>query len=410
MNERNCIQKRILFVDDEPNVLQGLRRMLRPLRQEWDMAFAEGGHDALELLAQAPYDVVVSDMRMPGMNGAQLLIQVRERYPHIIRIVLSGHSDSEMILTCVGIAHQYLAKPCDAAVLKSTVTRACALRELLRDATLQRLVSGMTTLPSLPTIYHQIVETVQAPDSSLHKVGEIIGRDMSMTAKILQLVNSAFFGLGRQVSDPAQAVCLLGLDTIRSLVLSMHCFTYFDQTRLREFALDRLWEHSMATRACARIIARVEGCERQVADDAFIAGLLHDVGKLILAANLPGQYGDVLALVQDQEMAMWQAERATFGASHAGTGAYLLGIWGLPDAIVEALAFHHHPAACADRRFSPLTAVHVANALVHEADVGHTADASVPVDLEYLAALGLRERLADWRAHCQTALSEGIYT
>jgi YesN/AraC family two-component response regulator len=187
------MKKRILFVDDDPNVLQGLRRMFRPLRHEWDMTFIESGQEALALLAHTPCDVVVSDMRMPEMNGVQLLMAVKERYPHIIRIVLSGYAGHELLLPSVKLAHQYLSKPCDAAILQTAINRTCTLYELLSKETLQRLVAGITLLPSLPTLYQEIMEAVHSPNSSLAQIGKIIEQDLGMTAKILQLVNSAFF-------------------------------------------------------------------------------------------------------------------------------------------------------------------------------------------------------------------------
>jgi putative nucleotidyltransferase with HDIG domain len=401
--EDNTLKKRILFVDDEPNVLQGLRRMLWAMRHEWDMTFVESGQQALELLTHAPFDVVVSDMCMPGMDGAQLLTEVMERYPHIVRIVLSGHSDHAMVLRSVGTAHQYLAKPCESGMLKATVAHVCGLRDVMANERLQRLVSGMKTLPSLPTLYHEVLEVMDAPDGSLDKVGKIIARDMGMTAKILQLVNSAFFGLRQHVSSPTQAVKRLGLDMVRCLILSVGIFSHFDQAQLRALSLEALWQHSLATGVCARSLAEMENCDRKMVETAAMAGLLHDVGKLIFAANLPEQYGEALALVQAQKMTMYDAEWATLEATHAEAGAYLLGLWGLPDAIIEALALHHCPQVSPERSFGLLTVVHVANALAH---AGAATETAVPVDHEYLAALGLSHRLADWQAHCRTVLAE----
>jgi HD-like signal output (HDOD) protein/ActR/RegA family two-component response regulator len=398
------MKKRILFVDDEVNVLQGLRRMLNAMRHEWDMVFVESGQEALALLAQAPCDVIVSDMRMPGMDGVQLLTQVMERFPLTIRIILSGYADSSMVLKAVGPVHQYLAKPCDAATIQVTVARACALRSLLADPTLQGLVAGMQTLPTLPTLYLEVLEAVQAPHGSLERVGDIMGRDMSMTAKMLQLVNSAFFGLRRHVSSPGEAVKLLGLDTIKALVLSMQIFSHFDHQQEGAFALDVLWQHSLATSTCAKRIAQEEQQDRHVVDHAFMAGLLHDVGTLILAANLPDLYRATRVQAQAHGTTVWEAERALLGTTHAEVGAYLLGLWGLPDPIVEALAFHHCPSACPDQRFSPLTAVHIANALVHTEDSTEAGGTAVALDSAYVAQLGLSERLSTWRPQpCRAA-------
>jgi CheY-like chemotaxis protein len=218
------MKKRVLFVDDEENLREGLRRMSYLLRGEWEMAFAESGAQALALLSKAPFDVIVSDMRMPGMDGARLLDEVRQRYPQMVRLILSGHSDREMILRAVGPSHQYLAKPCDIETLLATLTRAYALRELLMNEDLRRIITAMQTLPSRPAVYAAVVEAVQSPSVSLEKIGELIQRDIGMTAKILQLVNSAFFGLQRPMSSPVQAVRLLGLETVQALILSGQIF------------------------------------------------------------------------------------------------------------------------------------------------------------------------------------------
>jgi len=386
--------KSILFVDDEPNVLDGLRRMLRPMRAEWDMSFARSGHEALEVLAAKRFDVIVSDMRMPGMDGAELLTEVRRRYPNVVRIALSGHSQKEMILRSVGPTHQYLAKPCDAQTLKDTITRACALRDLLADEALQGLVSQLTTLPSLPDLYIEIVEELQREDASIQKVGRIISKDVGMTAKVLQLVNSAFFGLRRHVSDPSQAVCLLGLETIKALVLSIHVFSKLEQANVAGFSLQRLWEHSMVTGTLAKRIAAEQDSDEKTADHALMAGLLHDAGKLVLAANLPEQYGKVLALAEMKAVSQGEAEKEVFGTTHAEVGAYLLGLWGLPGPIVEAIAFHHRPTESLANSFAPLTAVHVANALEHAQQNDGQADR---LDGEYLSVVGLADQLPAWR-------------
>ena len=399
--------KRILFVDDEPKVLDGLRRMLRPMRHEWEMAFAPGGEEALAALAEKHFDVVVSDMRMPGMDGAQLLSEVKQRYPGIVRIVLSGHSERETVLRSVGPAHQYLAKPCDPKQLRNVITRACALRDLLSEDSLRELVSQMSTIPSLPETYTEIVEELQSPNASMKKVGEIVSKDMGMTAKVLQLVNSAFFGLRHHVSTPSQAASFLGVDTLKSLVLSVHIFSQLDNIKIEGFCLDRLWNHSAATGALAKRIAAAEGCAEQLRDHALMAGLLHDAGKLIIAANLPERYSDVLASVESEGLKLWEAERQILTNTHAEVGAYLLGLWGLPDPIVEAVAFHHNPSRCLGDEFAPLTAVHAANALEHEqSSVENDPDAN-RLDTEYLGQLGLAERLPVWRDLCMETVQEG---
>ena len=402
------MKKRILFVDDEPKVLRGLQRMLYSKEDEWEMAFAESGQEALDLLAEQPFDVIVSDMRMPGMDGAQLLNEVLRRYPQIVRIVLSGHSERELVLRSVGATHQYLAKPCDPERLQRVVARACALRELLADESFRSIVSQMNTIPSLPQLYIDVMQELQAPEGSIKKVGEIISRDVGMTAKVLQIVNSAFFGLPRHVSDPSHAASLLGLDTLKALILSAHVFSQLNEASAKGLCFDTLWNHSIATGTLAKRIASAENCEVQVCDHTLIAGLLHDTGKLLLAVNLPDRYRKMWSLSEKGTMTSLDAERQVFGTTHAEVGAYLFGLWGLPAPIVEAVAFHHCPDRCVATTFTPLTAVHVADALEHEQDGAGKPSEAPQLATEYLARLGLLERVSTWQELCLASVGEGV--
>lgn len=397
-------KRRILFVDDEPNVLSGLRRMLRAMRKEWEMVFVESGPEALRQLAQGPFDVIVSDMRMPGMDGAELLCRVMNQYPEIVRIVLSGHSDKETILRSVRSAQQYLSKPCDAQTLKSTIDRACALRDILGDDSLKGVVSSVDTLPSMPELYQEILSELQSDDPSIQKVAHIISKDVGMTAKILQLVNSAFFGLPRHISNPQQAVTLLGLETVKALVLSVQVFSQFEDSKIPRKFMDALWHHSMATGTLIRHILKAEQVKKDLADDTYMAALLHDVGKLILAASFSERYTAVIKESSTRNIPIRTAEKEEFGTTHAEVGAYLMGLWGLPDTIVEALAFHHRPAECPIETFTPLIAVHVASALEHESNPGIEIEYSDEIDHEHLSRLGLAERLEVWRNLCTEIL------
>ena len=173
---------RVVFVDDEPYVLQALSRLLRPMHAEWQMEFAPSAPAALEILAQGPFDAVVTDMRMPGMDGAELLDEVKRRHPHVVRIVLSGQADQASVLRSLGSTHQYLSKPCDPETLKQTLVRACAVRMLLADDALKQVVSQLGSLPSLPTTYVALLDECRAPDASVIKVADAISQDMAKPA------------------------------------------------------------------------------------------------------------------------------------------------------------------------------------------------------------------------------------
>lgn len=391
---------RVLFVDDEPNVLSGLRRVLHGMRAEWEMVFVGSGAEALETLDQSVFHVVVSDMRMPGMDGAQLLNEVLRRHPHIVRIVLSGYSDKELIMRSVGATHQYLSKPCDPDTLKQAVSTALSLRELLHDEpSLMPLIARVERLPSLPTLYTEVVEELQTPEPSIRKVAQIIAQDPAMAAKVLQLVNSALFNLSKRVTDLDRAVSLMGLDAIKSLVLSAKVFSELGNDDMGGLCLQELWSHSALVGSLAKQICIEEKANKETIGNAVTAGLLHDVGKLILGSNLPEEYRRVRELAQREEYALARVEDLEFGATHAGLGAYLLGIWGLPDPIVQAVAFHHDSATAPTDQFSAITAVHVANVFAHELGPAGAATCD-ELDLDYLDALGLSHRLTSWREAC----------
>ncbi len=385
----------LLFVDDEEMILQGLRRTLRAHRGEWEAEFCTSPAAALEALDRKPFDAVISDMRMPGMNGAQFLAEVARRHPQVARIVFSGHSDRELVVSCVDVAHQYLSKPCEPADLLALIRRTLSLREAFQDDGVRRLVSRVEALPTKPDLYLEIVCKLQEPDAEVGGIAGVIERDMAMAAKVLKLVNSAFFGHPRRMSNIAEAVACLGLDAIRTLVLAIDVLDQFRHAGHTSRWLGDMWEHGYHVACAAREIARREGQAQRVVDEAFTGGLLHDAGKLVFAQNFPDEYESCFREACRRGEIPCEVEERYFGASHALVGAYLFGLWGLPAAVVEAVAFHHEPRRGTARGFSALTAVHVADALVHRLDPGAAGDEEL-LDTGYLAAEGWTARLADW--------------
>jgi HD-like signal output (HDOD) protein len=407
---------RIIFVDDETRVLDGIRRLLYPMRAVWQISFAGSGPEALEIMSRHPFDVIVTDVRMPGMDGTELLSRVKELYPAAVRIVLSGQSDRDLTLKSAVSAHQYLCKPCDADSLRVTIARAVALKATFTDPALQALVSGAGTLPSIPSLYLELMDRLADPDGCAQDVASVIAKDPAMTAKILQLSNSAFFGVSRRISDTRDAVLYLGMDTLKSLALSVKVFSQFPVRRSSRFSIEDLGKHTILTGILARKIAVAEGLSRQQIEDSFMAGLLHDIGKLVLVTAAPEKYEQAMRFAEVNGVHRRDAEQQVFGTTHGEIGTYLLWLWGLPDSVVEAVGYHHSPGTCPGRQLGPLTAVHAANAIVHEkgpADSGATAPELDPVrpdmvglDMEYLDQLGLTARIPVWRALIEQAAQE----
>ena len=389
--------RRILFVDDEPRFLETLRHILRPQRHEWDVAFAHGGEAALALMEAASFDVIVSALRMPGIDGAALLDRVRKEHPQVVRIILSGSTELSTALRVVPIAHQFLAKPCDIKTLRVAVERACHLKALLHDNSIRRTVGGLEGLPSVPRTYHALTLALADPDTSIEKIARIVELDVGISAKILQLVNSAFFGAARSITNIQSAVGYLGISTLKSLVLSEEVFRVFaPKGPIEGFSMEALQSHARLT----SYIAAHLPVPNHLVDIAMVSGMLHDVGKLIMAWKLPESFKRLIEVGRQEQCPLHILEERENGFSHAEIGGYLLGLWGLPYAVAEAVALHHAPDRVDHLSFDAAAAVYIANLLANElgSSPALPTEAGLPSDQEYLISLGVGKDIPQWRA------------
>lgn len=386
--------KSILFVDDEPRILDGLRDMLHRKRKTWHMVFAEGAEAALAELARNPFDVVVSDMRMPHTDGATLLARVRDTQPQAVRIILSGFTDAEAAVRAVPVAHQFLSKPCDRETLERVVERACAVQATIGDERLRRTLGTISDLPSRPTLYQELVTRLQEPETTTRDIAQLIEQDMAICAKILQLVNSSFFGMPRRIQKVEDAVLFLGQTMILNLALSATAF--HTERQVRHLSVERLQTHALLTGSIARRLVP----DAKQADDAFLAGVLHDIGILILASRMPEDFERILARARRDSCPLHVAEAAELGVTHSEMGAYLLGLWGMSSEIVGTVAFHHRPLELHEPRFDVVTATAVADTLAYEVMNDRCSMDGVtppPLDLELVQALGMTEEIPRWR-------------
>ena len=362
VGHRGVSVKRIIFVDDEAPILDGLRDVLRKQRSVWEMTFVVGAAAALAELERQPFDVIVTDIRMPGMDGATLLEKVKQDYPSSVRIVLSGQAEPEAARRAMRVAHQFLSKPCDGETLRSVIDRACNLQNLLHAEALRAMVGRLRTLPSLPQVYVDITNAMERPNTTMGDIAAIVERDPALVAKTFQIVNSAYFGTAREITCVQEAVRYLGIDAMKSLVLTEHLLVTMRCPKFDGFSLGEFQRHSWMTARLAKSLLR----DGSRANHAYSAGVLHDIGTVILACAAPDQFAAVLAAARETKRQVHDVERELMGTTHAEAGAYLLGIWGLPFWMVEAVAFHHNPSHVTTSGRDVLLAVHVGDRLVSD--------------------------------------------
>ena len=393
---------RILFVDDEQNILLGLRRMLRGMRDEWDMTFVDSGAKALAEMAEAPFDAVVSDMRMPGMDGGELLAEAQRLYPSTIRIILSGYSEEESVMRTVGPAHQFIAKPCPAETMVEVISRALELRQALESERLKLLLTALKDLPTPSDTYSALVKHMDHPNASANGVAEIIAGDVAMTAELLRLTNSAYFSVAAKVTTPLQAVRILGFETVRALVTRIGIFRSFRGLPTTGRLMEDLNRDSFLVARIAKRIGKAEGFEIRRLEEAYCAGMLCSIGTLLLLDQLPGEFSATKAAVAAGRD-MLEAEIETFGATHLQVGAYLLGLWGFNKTVVEAIAFAGRPSVTAAVRLDAAGAVHAARVLAGASPAYAVAGKSpdlgrLTLDNAYLQQVRKADRLVAWTA------------
>jgi HD-like signal output (HDOD) protein/ActR/RegA family two-component response regulator len=387
-------KKHILFVDDEPQVLDGLRDALRPRRREWRMTFADGGQAALAALEREPVDIVVSDLRMPGMDGATLLAEVAQLQPDAVRIVLSGQADAATLARVAAVAHRILVKPCPIDDVTRVIERACVLLDVTAEVT--RAAGGACTLPSAPETYRELMAVLGCSDATTAQIATVVEHDIAMSAQVLHLANAAYFGLDKPVLNVEEAVALLGQDMIKAIVLTADAFHTFDvPASIPGFSLEHVQHRSLQVGRLARMLSQ----DDPASGDAFAAGLLLDVGLLVLAAHAPEYLADVLLTAEREGRPVHEIEFERKGITHAEIGAHLFALWGLPHAIVEAVAHHHRPSRSPLPAFDTVAIAHIADALLADAEAGSPDGASTlsRIDSTYVECIGMTGRIAEWQ-------------
>ncbi|MGB5105396.1 MAG: response regulator [Candidatus Zixiibacteriota bacterium] len=377
----------------QQDIADDLRFGLGKPENGWNLKFVASGAEAISELNDNEYEFVLSELVLPDQDVASLFEQIRENHPGIVRFVLSANDNREIMMRATSQAHQAISKPVKADTLRMQISNSLALRGVLTDEKLHSRIAKISSLPTLPTIYNQLVLEMQSENASMQKVANLIKQDVSITAKLLQMTNSAFFGLSSRVENPLQAANLLGMDTVKSLVLTAGVFSQFNDPGLPGFSIDTIYNHSLAVGASARHFANAFGLGRKQAEDALMAGMLHDIGKLVLLTNFHDELSQSISLAQKENLPMHEAERRILGVSHCEIGAHLLSLWGMSDLILEAVTLHDTPKNTANPMVNILASVHIANAFDHDQNMPERDPKFTHADMDYLTRLGLNTQV-----------------
>lgn len=386
---------RILFIDENEQMRSSLARLATARQSSWTTRFTQSGRQALASLAEQTCDVVVTEMILPDMTGYDLLEQVKTHWPLTMRILLTSRSEDNIVSSLLKCAHQLLSTPCPALKLLDAVQTSYHLRALYMNEAVRTVVHKLDHLPVVPKIYADLRSEMAKEDFSLQALGDIVAQDMGLTSGLLKIVNSPYFALSRRIDSPHQAVAFLGANMLKGFVIYEQVFKTLDAAKYPNFDVTRLWSHSLEAARCCRSLAKIEGHSERESGTAFLAGLLHDLGKIVLNESAPEEYIRVLRKSQGENIPLVEAEMALLGTTHAEIGAYVLGLWGFELPVVQPIAAHHEPSAHGEA--TPLTAIlHCTNVFLHDIYCSKNGHAALSLDMDYLTSHGLAERLPNW--------------
>ena len=397
------LKEKLLFVFNQNNPDENICQILKRCQSEFTCFHAQTTAEAKTLLQTTAFDIVISEMELPDSTGADLQKYIYDNHPGVIRIIYSEQADRDLIYKSAKYVHQFISYPVQTEQFVNILKNVIGLQKVLSNKSLHERIASITTLPSPPEVYNQLISELQKDDPSIRDIAELIKTDVSITAKLLHMVNSAFFGFSSHVENPLHAVNLLGVDTIQSLVMTAGLFNQFDDPRIPGFSLDSIYSNSLSVGTSARHLANAFGLITKQTDDALMAGMLHDTGKLVMLSYFPEELKQSAALAQEKSIPLFEAEKEILGVTDAEIGAHLLSLWGLPHSILEAIAMHYTPAKIEAPMTNVLTAVHLAYALNYDKQNNIRDEIKSAVDQKYMEKLELNTSIDSLKNFCLAA-------
>lgn len=352
---RKKMGKKILFVDDEAAILKAIRREF--MDSDYTSFYAISGQDALAILYENKIDVIVSDMRMPSMDGYQLLQKVKYLYPDTIRIILSGYADKDLLFKTISknIAKINIVKPWKSDELLNAINDVFNTYEILNNDKIKDFLKSSQSLYTLQVLFSEVNRLIDDDASSLDDLVKVINRDQTMTAKILNTVNSAYYGI--KTGSIKTAIAQLGYLNIKSIIAAIALFDNDTNSYYKEL----LWNHtSLVNTFTIQIYEKL--LKKKIPDTYLTAGLLHDIGKVIFYRISENKYENIVKMRdENQKIPVDVCEKNIFGYTHEEIGAYILNWWEMPAAMIETALHHNNPSASSKINREIVSVVHIAD-------------------------------------------------
>ncbi|MBC2606472.1 HDOD domain-containing protein [Pelagicoccus albus] len=385
---------RILIIDPCEDTLKYYREVLEPKSSQWTLDCTGDSTEGIELAKRNTPDVVIVALSIDDDHGPDLLRSLDKIAPDAQPFISATETEKTKLESTLGSKFHFLPNPCHADKLITEINRCIAIETWLGNPRIKELISKMGEFPSLPSIYLKVVSALNSKNASAELIADCISGDLAISAKVLQTVNSSYYGFDQKVSNISEAVSILGLESVKNLVLGIEVFNKLGRSRHHKAITDQLWHHSMSVATAARRISQFETNDSDMAEEAYTAGLMHDIGKLVHLNAEPEKFQDAIKMANEESIPLHEAEEELLGCTHAETGAYILARWSMPTNLTEAVALHHQPVNSFGKSFSALAAVHVANAIVH-----HRQNAEHPSSTpneEFIIEIGKSDSWQDW--------------
>ncbi len=395
--------EKVLFVFDPVNCNEQINNYYQLCLVDYVSLQADSIEKAKLIINSKQIDLVISSMDLPDGTGIDLHKYIAENHQDIIRFLYSENSDKDVVYKSAGYIHQFMNHETKPNQFMHIIDNAFGLKEVLANKDLHKRLSGITNLPSPPEIYNQLTNELQCQAPSIHNIANIIKKDVSITAKVLHMVNSAYFGLSAHVENPLHAVNLLGIDTIQSMVLTAGVFNLFKDPGIPGYSIESIYNNSLAVGTSSRHLANAFGLMTKHTEDALMAGMLHDIGKLVMLSYFPNEFKQSVELSEREAIPLFEAEKQIVGVNDAEIGAHLLSLWGLPNSILEAIALHYTPQKAQAPITNVLTAVHLGYALNHDIVHNIKEETESAVDMDYLEQLNLSSNIESLKNFCMSA-------